>query len=134
MAFAVFRAAQERLCKHRISKQLCPSSNGPFVGVEAMEPRLLFAALSPDDVRPFYDDAYYLAHNPDVTQAIQNNPQLDTAFDHYYLFGMFEDRRPSELFDPGYYETAHPDARTAVNLGTYDSLMGHFVLAGPQAG
>jgi hypothetical protein len=49
------------------------------------------------------DEAFYLAGNPDVLAAGVN------ALEHYTLYGRFEGRSPSALFDADWYLGAYPD-------------------------
>lgn len=53
-----------------------------------------------------FDDAYYLAHYPDVA-ASGTNPLT-----HYVLHGYKEGRNPSAMFDSAYYLTENPDVAT----------------------
>lgn len=54
-----------------------------------------------------FDDAWYLASNPDVARA-----QMDPAR-HYLLYGGFEGRDPNKLFDSDWYLDTYPDVKTA---------------------
>ena len=56
---------------------------------------------------PYFDQRYYLHHNPDVQQAGVN------PLKHYYRWGWKEGRNPSPLFDTNYYLTQNKDVRDA---------------------
>jgi GT2 family glycosyltransferase len=61
-------------------------------------------------LRNFFHTEYYLAGNPDL--ALTRMPPVL----HFLLFGAFEGRKPSPLFDPDFYLHANADvARAEVN-------------------
>ena len=54
-----------------------------------------------------FDENYYLAHNPDVTQTGIE------PLDHFIRHGGFEARKPHPDFDPEYYLDHNPDVKEA---------------------
>ncbi|MGI4950360.1 MAG: hypothetical protein ACRYGM_00995 [Janthinobacterium lividum] len=75
---------------------------------------LLQAAAGPDGTTavtfrpdPLFDNAYYLAHNPDVAAA-----GID-PYQHYLSNGWREGRDPSALFSTSYYLLHNPDVAGA---------------------
>ena len=76
---------------------------------------------------PYFDCAYYLAHNPDVRMA-GINPLL-----HYLLDGDREARRPIGFFDPAWYRRNHAVPPTQTCLAHYLAHR-HTGLASPVAG
>ncbi len=76
-----------------------------------------------------FNEAYYLAYNPDVAAAVAQGGL--TAEQHFNLYGKAEGRAPGPLFDPQHYLAANPDVAAAVQAGlttAYD----HFLLYGIQ--
>lgn len=59
-----------------------------------------------------FDEAFYLASNPDVAAAVESGVFSD-AFTHYDRFGRDEGRDPTDWFDSGFYLTANPDVVAA---------------------
>lgn len=57
--------------------------------------------------RRLFDAAFYLQKYPDVAAA-QMNPWL-----HYLKHGIAEGRKPNPLFEPDYYLTMCPEARSS---------------------
>lgn len=64
---------------------------------------------------PLFDEAYYLDNNPDVRDALENNPDAQKAglspLVHYLRHGGLEGRSPHPLFDGKYYLDNNPDVR-----------------------
>ena len=74
-------------------------------------------------VRPFIDGAYYLAHNPDVSES-GNDPVL-----HYLDRGAHEGRNPNDWFNTRFYVRTNPDvAHSGINP------LVHYVLFGWREG
>jgi hypothetical protein len=60
-------------------------------------------------VRRFFDAAFYLERYPDVRQAGMN------PLWHYLRHGAAEGRKPHRLFEPDYYLSCCPEARSCAN-------------------
>ncbi|MBR0750749.1 glycoside hydrolase family 99-like domain-containing protein [Bradyrhizobium jicamae] len=54
-----------------------------------------------------FDEAFYSATYPDVV-AVGVNP-----FEHFFLYGFKEGRKPNSIFDPMWYVTTYPDVQEA---------------------
>lgn len=54
-----------------------------------------------------FDEEFYKITNPDVV-AVNKDP-----FEHFYLHGYLEGRRPNPIFDPAWYLTTYPEVRTS---------------------
>ncbi|NEQ43836.1 MAG: tandem-95 repeat protein [Leptolyngbya sp. SIOISBB] len=65
-----------------------------------------------------FDEAFYLANNPDVVG-------ID-AYAHFTLFGQFEGRQPSALYNEASYLSLHGDIANAVNAGTIANGFQHY--------
>jgi len=72
---------------------------------------------------PLFDPEWYLAHNPDVSQA-NINPLW-----HYLVNGWKENRRPGPEFDSDYYRARYPDI-----AGLDQPPLLHYWLHGRQEG
>ncbi|WP_420337795.1 hypothetical protein [Roseibium sp.] len=59
-----------------------------------------------------FDEAYYLAKNPDVAAAISGG-HLSSALEHYKQNGFREGRDPHPFFDTFYYLETYPDVAAA---------------------
>jgi len=59
-----------------------------------------------------FDEAYYLAKNPDVAAAISAG-HLSSALEHYQQNGFREGRDPHPFFDTSYYLETYPDVAAA---------------------
>ncbi len=59
-----------------------------------------------------FNEAYYLANNPDVAAAI-NAGLFQSAEEHFNLFGWSEGRDPNENFDTSFYLSENPDVAAA---------------------
>lgn len=75
-----------------------------------------------------FDEALYLAANPDVAEAVKSG-QFKSGFDHYRLHGQVEGR-PGVGFDEDRYLAANPDVAEAVRNGTIASGREHYQLYG----
>ncbi|MCP5091731.1 MAG: glycosyltransferase [Gammaproteobacteria bacterium] len=86
----------------------------------ALSPARIFE-LGPqaEVIRSAFDSAYYLAENPDVTDA-----GVDPVL-HYLEYGEAEGRRPTPEFDPVYYRQHNPDLK-----GGAFSIFWHYVQHG----
>lgn len=76
-----------------------------------------------------FDSNYYLQQNPDVLTAILNGV-LQSAEEHYTLYGEKEFRKPNPYFDPQGYYTQNPDVVAAVQSGTFSSALQHYEMFG----
>lgn len=74
---------------------------------------------------------WYLQQNPDVAAAVSAG--LIDAQTHFNLYGRFEDRSPSPLFDPASYLESNPDIAEAVSAGLINAY-DHFVNFGVNEG
>ncbi|WP_428528686.1 hypothetical protein [Roseibium sp.] len=59
-----------------------------------------------------FNEAYYLANNPDVAAAVDAG-LFQSAEEHYNLFGWSEGRDPNENFDTSFYLSENPDVAAA---------------------
>jgi hypothetical protein len=59
-----------------------------------------------------FNEAYYLANNPDVAAAIDAGV-FQSAEEHFNLFGWSEGRDPNENFDTSFYLSENPDVAAA---------------------
>jgi len=82
---------------------------------------------------PFVDFQYYLANNPDVANAVKNDPN-QSAHKHLFTWGNKEGRRPSLCFDPKYYLSKNPDVAKAVESKSMESAFYHFMKHGRNEG
>ncbi|MEM7225603.1 MAG: hypothetical protein AAF495_21675, partial [Pseudomonadota bacterium] len=91
-----------------------------------------------------FNNADYLAVNPDVAAAIQAGT-VRTALDHYVDSGVSEGRSNTPFdaatnFDASFYAAQNPDVVAAINGGAFDpsnldgSLFAHWVLFGFNEG
>ena len=76
-----------------------------------------------------FDDDFYLLHNSDVTEAIENGVFFD-ALHHFDLFGSEELRAPNELFSPFYYLVQNPDVEDAIFRSELKNAFHHYRLFG----
>lgn len=83
--------------------------------------------INPLDI--YYDEAYYLANNPDVVRVISNGLYRN-GFDHLIRTGLFQGRNPSPLYNETIYLTENPDAAAAVARGEIRSGFEHFLQFG----
>src|SRR5258708_3381314 len=55
--------------------------------------------------RGFFDEIYYCTTYPDIV-AVGADP-----FEHFFLYGFKEGRRPNSIFDPIWYLATYPDVK-----------------------
>lgn len=79
----------------------------------------------------FFDEAWYLARNPDVAELVDAG--LITAEQHFEQYGQQEGRSPSPLFDTTFYVRHNPDVAAAVEAGEITPYV-HFTLFGHAEG
>ena len=70
-----------------------------------------------------FDEAYYCATYPDIA-AVQVDP-----FEHFFLYGFKEGRKPNPIFDPIWYANTYVDARD-----TEGQPLLHYAKAGEAEG
>ena len=75
-----------------------------------------------------FDEALYLAANPDVAEAVRNGT-IRSGFDHYRQYG-FAEGRTGGGFDEAQYLANNPDVAEAVRNGTIASGREHYRLYG----
>jgi hypothetical protein len=81
------------------------------------------------NARSFFDPAFYLSQNRDVSLALRNR-SIRSAFEHFLRFGQHEGRRPSAVFNESAYRAANADVRAAIAAGKLRSGFQHFVAFG----
>lgn len=81
----------------------------------------------------FYDEATYLANNPDVAAAVQAGV-LTSGRAHYDAFGRAEGRSGLDWFDEDYYLTQYTDIADAVRAGALSSGLSHWLSNGKAEG
>ncbi len=79
-------------------------------------------------IAPLFDEASYLAQNPDVAAAIQAG-SLRYGFEHFVLKGIDEGRSCGAWFDQDYYLAQNPDVAAAVSRREITAIK-HFFLIG----
>jgi FkbM family methyltransferase len=80
------------------------------------------------------DEAWYLASNPDVAEAVANG-RLRSATEHYVWHGHDEHRLPRPIaVDEAFYFDRYPDVREAVAAGIFGSAQAHFDFVGYREG
>ncbi|MBR0650219.1 hypothetical protein GXW78_11140 [Roseomonas terrae] len=77
-----------------------------------------------------FNEAGYLAANPDVAQALRNGT-IDNARMHYIGFGYFEGRQGGTPdVEERWYLHSYPDVDEAVKKGKLNSAREHFSMVG----
>lgn len=108
-------------------------SNYPTVVIpESLFKLLLQIVLSASD----FDDASYLAMNPDIREALQRG-DVSSARLHYVGYGYFEGRSGgSAQIDATWYAQTYPDVTQAIDAGTTEirSVDEHFHAIGAAEG
>ena len=90
-------------------------------------------------VSRYFDEATYLAGNPDIASFVRtpNNPNAPfaTGLDHFIQFGYEEGRtRVSPDYDEAFYLKKYPVLAPFVENGTFKSGFEHFVKFGSKEG
>ncbi|MEB3830010.1 S8 family peptidase [Phormidium sp. CCY1219] len=85
------------------------------------------------DLNTIFDESYYLAQNPDVSQAVAVGA-FSNALEHFLNFGQFERRDPSALFDTDFYLALYPDVEAAVMQDESITAIDHFLQFGQREG
>ncbi len=94
---------------------------------DSASPVAVKIAVAPGEVG--YDEAYYLAHNPDVKAAVIAG-SFSSGEQHFDEYGRAEGRVPSEEaigFNEKWYLTEYPDVAAAVHAGTFYSGLEHYL-------
>jgi len=95
------------------------------VNAQTLRVLLQFVALAAD-----FDEAYYLAENPDLAAALESGLITDARL-HYVQAGFFEGRRASKLnIDQAWYRKIYPDVDAAIREGVIASPESHFAERG----
>jgi Ca2+-binding RTX toxin-like protein len=90
-------------------------------------------------VSRYFDEATYLAGNPDIAAFVRtpNNPNAPfaTGLDHFIQYGYEEGRtRVSPDYDEAFYLKKYPVLAPSVENGTFKSGFEHFVKSGSKEG
>jgi len=90
-------------------------------------------------VSRYFDEATYLAGNPDIAALVRtpNNPNAPfaTGLDHFIQYGYEEGRtRVSPDYDEAFYLKKYPELARLVENGTFKSGFEHFVKSGAKEG
>ena len=86
-------------------------------------------------VSPYWNEAQYLAANPDVKNAVAAGT-LRSGLQHFILFGEAEGRPGSPLvpvsagFNEDDYLARYPDVAAAIASGTFPSAEAHYIRSG----
>ena len=75
-----------------------------------------------------FDETFYQENNPDVAGAIARG-EFSSGYEHFVLFGQFENRNPSSLFNQEFYLAANEDVAAAVEAGNTSAFL-HFASIG----
>lgn len=82
----------------------------------------------------FYDEATYLANNPDVAVAVRDRV-FSSGLEHFLDFGLAEGRESARaFFHKGFYLKENPDVKAAIQNGAFQSGWQHYVLYGADEG
>ncbi len=80
------------------------------------------------------DEEWYLAHSPDVREAIERE-EFASAADHFVKVGYYEHRMPYEVkVDEDWYLEHYADIAAAVHKGVFASGKAHFYQLGYREG
>jgi hypothetical protein len=90
--------------------------------------------LAPTLAGVYIDQEWYLAHSPDVADAITKG-EFASAQDHYAKVGFYEHRMPYEIeVDETWYLENYPDIAAAVEKGVFPTGRAHFYQLGYREG
>lgn len=84
------------------------------------------------DASALFNNSLYLALYPDVAAGVAAG-LFSSGLEHYELFGQFENRIPSALFDPAYYRDRYTDVAGAAAAGDTTAIE-HFISYGQFEG
>ena len=116
-------------------------AHGPLAGLWRELSHEMYASLlagkprfvpKDDDWLAVYDDAVYLACNPDIRQSIEEG-WIPSGAHHYRTSGIRENRT-SFYFDGDWYSRAYPVAAFEVAQGDFSDLRHHYVSIGRMRG
>jgi hypothetical protein len=109
---------------------LIPESNTHF----RVERNFMIALMAKRIENIKFDEAWYLAKNPDVKDAVRRGI-VPSGREHYVLSGYYEHRMPCAIFvNEKWYLEAYPDVAAAMKAGIYKSGQAHFDIAGFREG
>ena len=80
-----------------------------------------------------YDEAYYLAHNPDVAEAVRRG-DWPSGQTHFYADGKRKGRRAAPEVDAAWYLSAYPLALSEIAAGLAGSAGEHYHRTGKYRG
>lgn len=81
-----------------------------------------------------FDEAYYLAANPDIRAAIRNGTVASGA-EHYFNSGYFEGKMPRRIeVDEAFYLDRNPDVAKAIAQKKVKNCQAHFESNGYREG
>lgn len=84
-------------------------------------------AHTPTNIGPdLFDEASYLAQNPDVAAAILEEGWLASGLHHYNVWGAAEGRNPNALFSEQWYLAQNADVAAAVSTAQLASGFQHY--------
>jgi hypothetical protein len=110
---------------------IVPSNRTTFV---AIDKAFLATIMAPSVSSIYVDESWYLAHSPDVEEAIARG-DFESATDHYVKIGFYEHRMPYEIeVDEAWYLESYPDIAEAVSKGVFKSGAAHFYKNGFSEG
>ena len=102
------------------------SVSGQFEGRSLLPMGYEYGGITLADL---FDETYYLAHNPDVAQAIQTG-QFANGFGHFLRAGLFEGRNPSSYYSEAFYLANNADIQAEIAQGRLTSGLPHYLLTG----
>ena len=90
-------------------------------------------------VSRYFDEATYLAGNPDIAALVRTpsnpNAPFATGLDHFIKFGYEESRTPvSPEYDETFYLANNRDLLPFIQNGTFKSGYNHFIQFGAKQG
>lgn len=112
-------------------KLVVPSQKTSYLAVD----RQFFADIFAQEIGAIHvDTEFYLAHSPDVAQAIERG-EFTSAADHFRKVGFYEHRMPYAIeVDENWYLEHYPDIAQAVRAGVFQSGAAHFQQIGYREG
>jgi hypothetical protein len=112
-------------------KLVVPSQKTPYMAIDR---NYFSTVLAPTLAGVYIDQEWYLAHSPDVADAITKG-EFASAQDHYAKVGFYEHRMPYEIeVDETWYLENYPDIAAAVEKGVFPTGRAHFYQLGYREG